>query len=61
MPTDTSLSKDKLLELKKVDDRKRATEAARNQLEAFVINMKDVLSSGKWGRDYTFVMVAKSL
>ena len=40
---DTTVGKDKLAALKKIDDDKRATEQARNNLESFVINMKDVL------------------
>lgn len=41
--SDTTVSKDKLAALKKIDDDKRATEQARNNLESFVVNMKDVL------------------
>ena len=40
---DTKPSKEKLAALKKIDDDKRATEMARNSLESFVINMKDLL------------------
>ncbi|KAL5270438.1 hypothetical protein ACHWQZ_G001228 [Mnemiopsis leidyi] len=43
--SDTSVSKEKLAALKKIDDDKRATEQARNNLESFVINMKDTLEA----------------
>lgn len=46
--TDFTGNKEKLAALTKVDDDKRATEQARNNLESFVINMKDLMTTDEY-------------
>lgn len=46
--TDLTVNKEKLAALTKVDDDKRATEQARNNLESFVINMKDLMTTDEY-------------